>query len=196
MRYYKIFHYSVAHSLSIIDPEFSGSGVDLRKRGNPGLNKSFYYIENKPEPCVYRNGLSHCYEIYMPYEWRALIYDLGTDSLNLANQVRIEFESRHNRLPYEAEWMRLQQQFIKDLGYKGIINSMSSLSHAIALFYALPTEKPKGNDVIYDWNNTVIEDNRYVDSIQHLPQLGLFAAFKNVEPSNAIDLKTSIRAIC
>jgi hypothetical protein len=179
MRYYKIYHYSgVSDPLSVIDPDYCGTGVDFKRwrKSKSGINKSFFYVKNDPEECTRHRP---CYEIYLPCEWKTLIYDIGTDALNLYAQacsdIEAECRAKYKRESYKAERDYKFQQNIFDLGYKGLTNSyISMFTHVIALFYPLPTAKPDGEYVAYNWNDVVLEDNRRVIT-QHQLRFGIFA---------------------
>ena len=178
MRYYKIYHYSGALGpLSVVDPDYCGSGVDYKRwRKTSGINKSFFYVKNDPEQCMLER---HCYEVYLPYEWKARIYDVSSDPLHLyklaSEYVQEECKRKYKREPYAAERDLKFQEMMRDLGYKGYTNSSpSTFTHVIALFCSLPVLKPKGEFVAFDWDDKVIEDHRrWVITYQH--RLGLFS---------------------
>src|SRR5690349_15120443 len=80
-RYFKIYHYSKNNKpLEYIDPACYGTGVTGRsecKYGKQGLDKSYFYTKDEPENCVRSSAIR--YEIYLPYEWKKKIYDIGFD---------------------------------------------------------------------------------------------------------------------
>lgn len=160
-KYYKIYHYSSNSDLDFIDPSFYGTGVTQGaecKRGKTGLEKSYFYIFDKPETCVASN--SSRYEIYLPYTWKKLIYDRSVDPLELYQKVKTEITNQTHRCPYEYELKDGVEKLIKDLGYKGwTCSAHPQLAHVIMLFYPLSTKKPEKNYIVYDWSDKVLEKN-------------------------------------
>jgi hypothetical protein len=159
-KYYKIYHYSHTPNIKEIDPNYYGTAVTRGaecKYGKTGLNKSYYYTEDKPESVV-ASGFTYRYEIYLPYKWKNLIYDIGSDDLNIYSTVKNNLLLRYHRPPYEYELKEGIEQEIQKLGYKGWKNEQHpQLPHVVLLFYKLSTEKPKDNYIAYDWKENKIE---------------------------------------
>jgi hypothetical protein len=155
--YYKIFHYSSISNLKNIDPNFYGTSYLNTKAREGGLNKSYFYTEDKPENCI--KSINR-YELYLPANWKDLIYDLGKDANNLYGRVTKEIEAQYHRPPYQDEVKKFFENFLFQNGYKGFINTLSTLPHVLVLFHPLVTEKPKSQEYYcYDWNGKLIEKN-------------------------------------
>lgn len=102
MYYYKIYHYSRVPDLKFIDPSYYGSGVTKGaecKYGKTGLEKSYYYTQDKPEYVV--QSATTRYEIYLPYDWKEKIYDPGTDD-SLYREARKQLEQEKQNDPYSS----------------------------------------------------------------------------------------------
>ena len=86
-KYIKIYHYSPRHlndavELTDIDPSHYGTGISKNsecKHGKKGLNKSFFYTIDDPQECIDSTYIR--YEIYLPYEWKGKIYDMGANGI-------------------------------------------------------------------------------------------------------------------
>lgn len=101
------------------------------------------------------------YVIYMPYEWKDLIYDRYEDPRDLYGQVAAEIQQSCHRSPYPYELQDGVEEKIKELGYKGWRVSNSVLPHVLVLFDALPTAKPLCDHDVYDWNGSLLDSVRY-----------------------------------
>ena len=159
MKYIKLFHYSSHSNLNSIDPSHYGSGAARGaecKYGKTGLNKAYFYIENNPEPCV---RMGHCYEAYIPHEWKSLIYDRSLDPENFYEQVKADILALHRRPAYEYEIRDGIERKIFEAGFKGWRSSTSpQLPHALILFVSVSTHKPAGTYTVYNWNDIEIEN--------------------------------------
>lgn len=156
--YIKIYHYSSAPDLREIDPAYYGEGVTRGaecKYGKAGLNKSYFYIEDRPEVVV-ASGARR-YEIYMPAAWRKLIYDRTQDPLNLYQAVIDEVRLREGRNPYQYELKDGVEAKIKEHGFVGWRVSASELPHVVVLFEKLSTKRPSGEYRAFDWNGNQLE---------------------------------------
>lgn len=156
MKYIQLYHYSSSSNLDFIDPQFYGTGAARGsecKRGKTGLNKIYFYTENKPEPCVQS---LHLYKIYFPYEWKSLVYDRSVDPLNLYDLIKSDIKSREKRDAYEYELKDAVEQKIFDLGFKGWRSSASpQLPHVVVLFEKISTTKPAGNLLVSHWADEI-----------------------------------------
>lgn len=156
--YIKLYHYSPSANLKYIDPAHYGEGVTLGaecKFAKTGLNKAYFYNEDKPEMVV-ASGSTR-YEIYMPADWKDKIYDRSSDPLHLYKQVIYESWEKYQRNPYPYELRDGVEQKIKDLGYKGWRVSGSALPHVVVLFEQLSTQKPVGRYQVLDWAGNKLE---------------------------------------
>lgn len=168
-KYYKLYHYSKNAALTSIDPAYYGTGVSSfseLKKGKRGGNKSFFYTRDEPEQLL-SSGTR--YEIYLPYEWKVLIYDLGKDPLDFYGAAKRRVAARGENpevmyLVYDAI-----EELLKEAGYKGFCNTRASLTHVACLFYPLSTAKPLGLYTVYDFNT---------DKLIQDPGNTLFAFFK------------------
>lgn len=156
--YIKLYHYSPSANLKYIDPAHYGEGVTRGaecKYAKTGLNKAYFYNEDKPEVMV--ESASTRYEIYMPAGWKAKIYDRSQDPLGLYQQVIAESWEKYYRNPYPYELKDGVELKIKELGYKGWRVSNSALPHVVVLFEKLSTQKPHGQYRVYDWAGNQLE---------------------------------------
>lgn len=156
--YIKLYHYSSAANLTYIDPAHYGEGVTRGaecKYAKTGLNKAYFYNEDKPEVMV--ESASTRYEIYMPADWKDNIYDRSKDPLGLYQQVIAESWEINNRNPYPYELKDGVELKIKELGYKGWRVSDSALPHVVVLFEKLSTQKPVGRYQVLDWAGNKLE---------------------------------------
>lgn len=159
--YYQLIHYSPDQNLSTIDPQFYGTSTLRTKLREGGVDKSYFYTLDNPESCV-ASGLKRRYVVYIPTDWKALIYDIGQDIHDLYEHIKqqIKLQLTHeNREPYHYEINDRMQIELKKLGYKGFTNSLSTLPHVLTLFYAIPTAKPSAPSIIYDWSDNIVEKN-------------------------------------
>lgn len=160
--YYKIYHYSRSSDLlDAIDPDYYGSGVsgfsELKKTGKHGVNKSFYYVQDQPESIV-SDGSFHRYEVYLPGDWKNLIYDIGADPENFYEKA-VNTLKAANEFPYPYYVADTMESLLFESGYKGWTNSNSALTHAIAVFYKLSTHKPVCSYTAYDYvSGAVLEE--------------------------------------
>lgn len=161
LRYIKIYHYSSVKNLSCIDPMYYGSGAASGsecKYGKTGENKSYFYTTNRPETILRHN---HHYEIYLPYAWKDLIYDLSEDKLNIYDEVKNELIKNLAREPFEYELKGNVEKRIKDKGFKGWqAKHFLPLPNVIMLFYPIPTSAPVHSCKIYDWSGVLIENKK------------------------------------
>lgn len=174
MKFIKLYHYSNTSRLKVLDPAFYGSGVTRGsecRHGISGIPKVYFYNVDQPESCV-SSGSQQRYEVYFPYEWKSLIYDTSNDHLELYELVKTEFFQKHLRSPYEYEMKEAFERAIKNAGFKGWRSSASQLPHAVVLFDAVSTLKPRIDFFAYDWADNLIE-------IYQLPKISeqLFAFF-------------------
>lgn len=159
-KYIVIYHYSPNANLEIIDPAYYGScatrGAEC-KRGKNGLDKSYYYTEDKPESCVRGNNTR--YEIYLPDDWKMLIYNIGEDPENLVEQAKVELLQEKNFV-YPQELKDRVELLIIGKGYKGFYNpTFTSLPHVLCLYYPLSTHKPEGEYTVAPWNDKLNMSN-------------------------------------
>lgn len=198
MKFIKLYHYSSSPNLEFVDPVFYGTGAARGsecKHGKTGLNKSYFYTENKPEPCV---KSLHLYEIYIPYEWKSLIYDRSIDPLSLYETVKSEIKMREKREPYEYELKDSVEKRIFDLGFKGWRSSASpQLSHAIILFEKVSTAKPSGHYVFTHLDEELTNENSYRQATVSLKssQGCIFFQQKQIDNSTQLAETTIIRNI-
>jgi hypothetical protein len=174
MKYFKLYHYSPCDSLSDIDPTYYVTGVahfsELRRRPGHTTHYSFYYFIDQPEQVVVDYG-SHKYEIYMPYEWKKLIYNINEDPDKFFQQADVQVEKKcYNRIFRLIDTVLV---LAKAHGYKGW-QSSSGTHSAIMLFEKMSVTKPERCQVYHFIDETLIESNV---AINIAPQL-LF--FKNV----------------
>lgn len=154
MNYIKLFHYSTYPNLTQIDPAYFGTGVTRGsecKQGKSGLDKSYFYIQDKPEVCVKSKNR---YELYMPADWVDLIYDIGTDSLHLREYCIEQYRAKHHVDPYSHVLWEEMEKLIHQLGYKGWRNSQfTQLPHCLVLFHTLSTSVPHDLENSYLWDD-------------------------------------------
>lgn len=161
-KYYKIFHYSHYENLQNIDPTYYGTGVAAYsecRRGKVGRNKSYFYVNDKPESCVQSGSVR--YEIYLPCEYKQKIYDRGTDPLNLWDKIEETISEKklpiiHCRATHFEICEEIENE-IFSLNYKGWMNTNSQLPHSIMLFEKISTAKPDGPALVYNWQDMLIE---------------------------------------
>lgn len=188
MKFIKLYHYSNTARLKTLDPAFYGSGVTRGsecRHGIIGIPKVYFYNVNQPASCV-ASGSRQLYEVYFPYEWKSLIYDMSTDHLELYDLVKKEFIQKQRRTPYEYEMKEAFEQAIKAAGFKGWQSTASQLPHAVILFDAISTLKPRIDFFAYDWADNLIE-------IYQLPKIGeqLFSFFNPAVTSPKCDDEVS-----
>ncbi|OGT62665.1 MAG: hypothetical protein A3E85_00230 [Gammaproteobacteria bacterium RIFCSPHIGHO2_12_FULL_45_12] len=150
--YFLIYHYSEKANLSSIDPAYYGSAVSGRselRRGGSGLNKSFFYTLDKPEPLL-QGGTR--YQLYLPADWKALIYDIYEDKDKLHLEAKARLLANHT-FPYDYRLKEMLETLLIEKGYKGWSNPNSPLPHAIVLFHAISTFKPKEAYVAYHYQS-------------------------------------------
>jgi hypothetical protein len=157
--YVLLYHYSVIKELKEIDPRYYGESQLNTKAREGGLNKTYFYTVDKPEPCILSGATR--YEIYLPCHWKNLIYDIGLDDDEIVLSIISELEEnfkKYNCRPTQYAIKEGVEKRLYDLGYKGYKNGKSSLP-AIVLFYAISTNRPSSYCRIYDWQGHVLEDN-------------------------------------
>jgi len=155
--YYKIYHYSSQENLSSIDPKYYGKGVARGaecKYAKTGLDKTYFYVVDEPESKV-SSGAKR-YEIYLPGDWKNLIYDIGNDSKEFRQDCKNKIK-QENKCPYDYLVWEYYEAKIKNEDYKGWCNSNSPLPHVITLFYPITTHKPAEASTIHDWNGNILE---------------------------------------
>lgn len=154
--YYKVFHYSSQVNLSIIDPRYYGSGLQRTKDREGGLNKSYFYTTDHPESCIASRATR--YEVYLPCNWKNLIYDFGANQLDIYEKALSEFKKQYKREPYEYEIKEYVEKYLSQLGYVGFENTQcSQLANVLVLFVPITTKTPESPRLVCNWSGEIVE---------------------------------------
>ncbi len=184
MKYYKIYHYSPCDALETIDPAYYGRGVayfsELRRRPSNTTPYSFYYVVDEPEKVV-TEFAAHKYEIYLPYAWKKLIYNLSEDPQNFFQQADGQTEEHCHNRSFQITDSVLK--LIKENGYKGWTSGYG-LQPALMLFDKMKVEKPRDHCYqVYNYQDETLLENNVVSHTA-----GNFLFFKTVSPSNDMQI--------
>lgn len=169
--FYKIYHYSNKNNLEKLETKFYGTGITQGaecKRGKSGIDKIYFYTADQPETIV-KSGAFR-YEIYLPFEWKNLIYRLDLDPENLFQEAKDLLKAKREYC-YDYRLWEEVEKLIFSKGYKGWSNPQhTQLPHVIVLFESISAKSPQGISYqVLDWNENFLEIHRCADKKVAIP---------------------------
>ena len=134
----ELVHYSTTPGLKAIDVQHMGTGAPSAeyKQGRPGVARAYFYrAGTPPEPIVVQGAKARYSAVLDPKKHK--LYDLGTDPEEIAALARDRFLAGEGRMETPEDEVL---HAVKQRGYHGYHNSLSSRPGTVALFYTHPVQ--------------------------------------------------------